>query len=229
MLSVSHISLTTIRASTFPLRLSCSWRRYLIQVLLLSPNDVSSHVCTDTPLLIHSHLYDSTHRQTYEFAHSVILAILAWHAQGQQQQQLLAGNHNSGPCQPSTKVSLSDNARNLKYLNDHHMTRAASKPEQLNETDAYEGTMISRESNYEDESIISAKFMQSLVPFYAKCLIEVSALLLLLFDFVVKDRPSLKHWPTNGLQSCFNHELFELRCLLCLFLPDPYRIPEREN
>ena len=121
------------------------------------------------------------------------------------------------------------------------MTRAATgvlNPEQQNENGngngAHEGTIISQGLNYEDEAITSAKFMQRLVPFYAKCLIEVSAFTFL-YDFVVVQEGG--GWSKTGLVRSIlsllqaRVKLFQsLQCLPnAISFPDLYRILERES
>ncbi|KIM41760.1 hypothetical protein M413DRAFT_445001 [Hebeloma cylindrosporum] len=92
------------------------------------------------------HLSDPTHRQTYESAHSVILAIFASHAQRQQQQ--FTGS------QPSDTSPLTTTPRAKNFGS---------------ETD-----IIEREPATNEESNIAATFVKYMVPFYAKCLIDNS-------------------------------------------------------
>ena len=59
-----------------------------------------------------------------------------------------------------------------KYLdNDHHSTQA---PSGVPETRSRNGNAVSEtEPDSIDEYTVSTKFMERMVPFYAKCLIEV--------------------------------------------------------
>ena len=52
-----------------------------------------------TALLHFSHLDDASHRETYESAHSVILAVFAAHAHAQPDSIIVAGVKGKGPSQ----------------------------------------------------------------------------------------------------------------------------------
>ncbi len=121
----------------------------------------------------YSHLYDSSDRETFEFAHSVVLAVFASYAQ-RQQQQFLTGNQSPGVPQSSGKAwKKSGSCMKPKYLNndDRHSTRASSGVPETRSRNSQ--TISEAEPDSINESTISAKFMERMVPFYAKCLIEV--------------------------------------------------------
>jgi len=101
-----------------------------------------------------SHLSDPTHRETYESAHSVVLSIFASYAQ--RQQQCLSGNRIT--------------RRNQTLSN-------KSKHKQQNLATKLYSAVIGPEASIqsEDESSLSATFIQRMIPFYSSCLIDVSA------------------------------------------------------
>jgi len=133
---------------------------------IISSTDLSSSFC-----LTNRHLSDPTHRQTYESAHSVILAIFASHAQ--RQQQYLAGS----PSSDSTQASPPTAALNPEPLGKQKHSRMV--PGVINfdaEAKKFgsEGNMIERDPVTSEEAKLSAAFMKYMIPFYAKCLIDVS-------------------------------------------------------
>ena len=98
------------------------------------------------------HLSDSSHRETYESAHSVILSIFALHAQRQQ---------HTGKTESTNLPSGALNAErgdNKQGSEDGTVLTSISHP--------------LREET-EEESFDLAKFVKRMVPFYAQCLIEV--------------------------------------------------------
>ncbi|KAJ3512387.1 hypothetical protein NLJ89_g3553 [Agrocybe chaxingu] len=123
------------------------------------------------------HLSDPSHRETYESAHSVILAVFASHAQ--RQQQYLAGARSSEPI-PATSsdpkmVSLSAKQR---FLSDQgYASRVLSgviDSTKLSKNVGTEGGSSSKKAYGNDDVALSAKFVERMVPFYAKCLIDNS-------------------------------------------------------
>lgn len=108
------LSLATIETSVFPLCLPyvfIDWR-------ILSPLLVSSHLCEN----LSRYLYDSSDRELYESAHSVVLSTFASHAR---------------------KELKSDHPAHLDLQEDS-----------------------------------SGSFLEKIVPYYSKCLLDVSAPLL---------------------------------------------------
>ena len=103
------------------------------------------------------HLSDSSHRETYESAHSVILSIFAFHAQRQQH----AGK-------TKTTNVLSGVLRGGDNKHDPEDGRVRGSDIGMN-------TPISDPLREEAEvvSIDLADFVKRMVPFYAQCLIEV--------------------------------------------------------
>ena len=107
------------------------------------------------------YLSDSSHRETYESAHSVILSIFALHAQRQQQQ-------HTG----KTKTTNNNNFLSGVVIN------AGGRGED-NKHGLEDGKVFTPISNplgeaEEKESVdLLANFVERMVPFYAHCLIEV--------------------------------------------------------
>ena len=130
-------------------------------------------------VLPNRHLSDPSHRETYESAHSVILAIFAAHAQ--RQQQHLAGDDSSGLLRNASKNPVSSTANKAKYLTDQQckvsLLSAAMKcddeTKSKNVGTGGEGSV--RQPITDNEAVVSATFVQRMVPFYSKCLIEVSS------------------------------------------------------
>jgi hypothetical protein len=160
------------------LEFSCATPRFFLYMHLIYPFlylqlPFSFENCSHATCYYYSHLYDSSDRETFEFAHSVVLAVFASYAQ-RHQQQFLTGNQNPGVPRSSGKAwKNSGSCMKPKYLdnNDQHSTRALSG---VPETRSRNGQAISEtEPDSIDESTVSAKFMERMVPFYAKCLIEV--------------------------------------------------------
>lgn len=134
------------------------------------------HILTVLP---NRHLSDPSHRETYESAHSVILAIFAAHAQ--RQQQHLAGDNSSGLLRNVSKNPVSSTANKAKYLTDQQckvsLLSAAMKCDNEIKTKnvgtGREGSV--RQPITDHEAVVSATFVQRMVPFYSRCLIEVSS------------------------------------------------------
>ena len=106
------------------------------------------------------HLSDSSHRETYESAHSVVLSIFAFHAQRQR--------HAS----KTKAINLLSGVLNAGGGNNKH------GPE-----DGRVFTPISNplgEEAEEEESVDLADFVKRMVPFYAQSLIEVGVFLFLI-------------------------------------------------
>ncbi|KAF8817202.1 hypothetical protein BYT27DRAFT_7205062 [Phlegmacium glaucopus] len=110
------------------------------------------------------HLYDPSHRETYESAHSVILSIFASHAQRQH-----------------TGDSVSDSSTQTSPTIPNSGTRVLSGVlDAGGDGPKDEGTFTSiipiSDSHREakEESIVAANFVKRMVPFYAQCLIENS-------------------------------------------------------
>jgi len=125
--------------------------------------------------ICYPHLSDPSHRETYESAHSVILSIFASHAQ--RQQQLLAGSDTVDTQQiPPQKAPLISSKQ--KYLHDQQCaTRLLSNVMKSGSTSKIDGTE-EEDTSSKEEAMISAKFVERMVPFYARCLIDVSTLVL---------------------------------------------------
>ncbi|KAF9561067.1 hypothetical protein CPC08DRAFT_635895 [Agrocybe pediades] len=108
------------------------------------------------------HLTDSTHRETYESAHSVVLSIFASYAQRQQQNVPL----NVSSDRTSASLSKKKKAKHIPNLQHGFAAKLYS-------------TVIGsekKEANIQsqDESSLSATFIQRMIPFYASCLIDNS-------------------------------------------------------
>ncbi|KAF9465773.1 hypothetical protein BDZ94DRAFT_1159342 [Collybia nuda] len=104
------------------------------------------------------YLTDSSHRETFESAHSVVLAIFASHAQQQQ----------SGL---PPRIELPETPNHLE-------ANAISKPkdDRLKDARDYQvpGTPVTRNPTPDKETYDSANFVQQTIPFYTQCLIENS-------------------------------------------------------
>ena len=107
------------------------------------------------------YLSDSSHRETYESAHSVILSIFALHAQRQQQ--------HTG----KTKTT------NNNFLSGVVINAGARGEDNKHKHGFEDGKVFTPISNplgeaEEEESVdLLANFVERMVPFYAQCLIEV--------------------------------------------------------
>ena len=121
------------------------------------------------------HLSDPTHRQTYESAHSVILAAFVSHAQRQQQD--LAGNCSprSDPPQqassspPAAITPNADDDKQKKLITG----RAVSDVIYFDAEAQNFGSEGESDPASSEESRLSATFEKYMVPFYAKCHIDV--------------------------------------------------------
>ena len=121
------------------------------------------------------YLSDSSHRETYESAHSVILSIFALHAQRQQQQH-------------TGKTKTTNNNNFLSGV----VTNAGARGED-NKHGLEDGKVFTPISNplgeaEEEESVdLLANFVERMVPFYAHCLIEVGWWCFFFFVFISCD------------------------------------------
>ena len=108
------------------------------------------------------YLSDSSHRETYESAHSVILSIFALHAQRQQQQhtgKTKTTNNNFLSGVVTNAGGRGEDNKHKHGLEDGKVFTPISNP--LGEAE-------------EEESVdLLANFVERMVPFYAQCLIEV--------------------------------------------------------
>lgn len=134
------------------------------------------------PIFLHSchrHLFDPSHRETYESAHSVILAVFAAHAQKQQQQHQYSGNDSDRASRSASKPSdASSQQRTRNSLKDHNcanrvLSGVLKTDSEKVKIGSEKAKSLPERTNSEDSSI-SATFVQRMVPFYAKCLIDVS-------------------------------------------------------
>ncbi|CAA7269122.1 unnamed protein product [Cyclocybe aegerita] len=123
------------------------------------------------------HLSDPSHRETYESAHSVILAIFASHAQRQQQYSTGARSSEPIPATSSEPKTVSLSAKQ-RFLSDQgYASRVLSgviDSTKLSKNVGTEGESSSKKANRSDDAALSAKFVERMVPFYAKCLIDNS-------------------------------------------------------
>lgn len=120
------------------------------------------------------HLFDSSHRETYESAHSVVLAIFASHAQ--RQQQYLPGNQNSESSQASSKDSGSALGKQKSLFGQSFATRMLSNVLSSDNENRDVGPEGELSTITNQESALSATFVKRMVPFYASCLIDVSGI-----------------------------------------------------
>ncbi|KAF8904131.1 hypothetical protein CPB84DRAFT_1814520 [Gymnopilus junonius] len=110
--------------------------------------------------ICYPHLSDPSHRETFESAHSVVLAIFASHAQ--RQQSYPAGTQISDDSEtPSRSSKILAGVMN----SDNGVKNVGP------ETESH-----SRVTATGDQSGLSAAFVKRMVPFYASCLIDVSVL-----------------------------------------------------
>ncbi|KDR82333.1 hypothetical protein GALMADRAFT_58520 [Galerina marginata CBS 339.88] len=117
------------------------------------------------------HLSDPSYRETYESAHSVVLAIFASHAQRHSQD--ISGNRVSEPSEVSSKRA---NKYLGKLLDQNFATRMLSgmvNSEGEGKNVGPEGE-LARTSSANEESALSASFVKRMIPFYASCLIDNS-------------------------------------------------------
>lgn len=146
--------------------------------------------------LPHRHLSDPSHRETYESAHSVVLSIFAAHAQ--RQQQYLVGarpsdsvfeneNDNDNETSRSTSgnpVATTTMTKRSKYRNDQSCTPArvlagVLESDSQNKNAGQEGEVAAKSPISSREAALSATFVMKMVPFYSRCLIDVSDLSLI--------------------------------------------------
>ena len=151
LLSVSPLLI--IRKKKLVPRNTASASSYLFNSCF-SPHELAAYLFFKKTLF-QRYLSDSSHRETHESAHSVILSIFALHAQRQQHPgktkttNVLSGVLNAGG---------GDNAH---VPDDGKVLTPISNP--LREA--------------EEESVDLANFVERMVPFYAQCLIEVGVFL----------------------------------------------------
>ena len=121
------------------------------------------------------HLFDSSHRETYESAHSVILSIFASHAQRTGTSISDSSNQTSSP----TTVAAPKFVRNSPSSSSSKTTRLLSGvPNAGDEHEhASEDERAFTDSHREVEED-SVNFVKRGVPFYAQCLIEVGVFFL---------------------------------------------------
>ncbi|TFK39012.1 hypothetical protein BDQ12DRAFT_604733 [Crucibulum laeve] len=109
--------------------------------------------------LCYSHLSDPTHRETYESAHSVVLAIFASHAQQHQQQRadrrLLSGTDT---------VDSQDEDGSNHNTGGHTATNSPGRGDKAAGKEVSSGKELGSSTN----------FVKRMVPFYAHCLVENS-------------------------------------------------------
>ena len=126
-------------------------------------------LCIRLPLF--RHLFDPSHRETYESAHSVILSIFASYAQRQQH----TGNYISGSS-TQTSPATGTIVRNAPSKRLSGELNAGGNNKHGPEDERTFTPIISipnSRKEAEEEPVVSANFMKQLVPFYAQCLIEV--------------------------------------------------------
>ncbi|KAF9523889.1 hypothetical protein CPB83DRAFT_647670 [Crepidotus variabilis] len=125
--------------------------------------------------ICYPHLNDSSHRETYESAHSVVLAIFASYAQKQQQITTGEAHHEQQSPLFAWAKPWSDNLNQLlqagpNRLPESRIEHPDSQPEATSQAVIQTGG-----PRKEPECVIAAKFIQRMIPFYAKCLIDNSA------------------------------------------------------
>ena len=169
-----------LSVSPFPFLIKIQFWYGGISFRLLLPFNSSFSTTTNQLFIVFSlrHLSDSSHRETYESAHSVILSIFAFHAQRQQQ--------HTGKTKTTTLLwgELNDGGGDNKH-----------------EHGPEDGRVFTPISNplrdeAEEESVDLANFVERMVPFYAQCLIEVCVISLTFKNdsiFLVFTLPSSPH------------------------------------
>lgn len=130
----------------------------------LTPYSISVSYLHTLTLLAPRYLTDSSHRETFESAHSVVLAIFASHAQQQQTGLSLTIGL------PITSNRLEANAI-LKSSTESNDRRGDARDYQVPEISA------TRPPTPGNETHDSATFVQQTIPFYVQCLIKVSSCL----------------------------------------------------
>ncbi|KAH9480173.1 hypothetical protein JR316_0006771 [Psilocybe cubensis] len=118
------------------------------------------------------HLSDPSHRETYESAHSVILAIFASHAQ--RQQQYLPGNQSTEPVQLSPKDSGGSLGKQKPMIEQSFAARVLSSVISSDNENKNVGPEADFATSTNQESVLSATFVKRMIPFYASCLIDNS-------------------------------------------------------
>lgn len=132
------------------------------------------------------HLSDSSHRETYESAHSVILSIFASHAQRQQYTGTSISD-SSTQTSPTTAATFVRNfsSRHTSKLLSGVLNAGGDHKHGSEDERAFASTISRRE--VEEEFVDSGNFVKRLVPFYAQCLIEVGVTVMFLSSFVCVD------------------------------------------
>ncbi|TFK24406.1 hypothetical protein FA15DRAFT_669639 [Coprinopsis marcescibilis] len=111
------------------------------------------------------HLYDASHRETFESSHSVILAIFASHAQQHQQPH---GREDETE-QSESPLTWLNKARKRTRLTGQQLRERAKGDAEMNTAAG-----ASKPNIGPLRRGISTGFVQRMVPFYARCLIENS-------------------------------------------------------
>ena len=131
-------------------------------------------------LVFSRHLFDPSHRETYESAHSVILSIFASHAQHQQHtgDSISDTSTQTSPATATNVCNIPNNGTSVLSgrLNTGDDNKHGSEDERA-------FISISNSHKEAEESIVAANFVKRMVPFYAQCLIEVGVLLCSYFGF----------------------------------------------
>ncbi|KAJ2926403.1 hypothetical protein H1R20_g10695, partial [Candolleomyces eurysporus] len=129
------------------------------------------------------HLFDASHRETFESAHSTVLAIFACHAQQQQQlqqsqrsypAQCLDGNGDSADAMFAwfNKVRSMSPGQQLRDRAAAESDRSGpSSSESRGRSNAHPR---SKKRGGPKKTMISTEFVKMLVPFYAGCLVDNS-------------------------------------------------------
>ena len=129
--------------------------QFLLSLSLCAHNELVAYLFD----FFKRYLSDSSHRETYESAHSVILSIFALHAQRQQQHTGKTKTTNNNFLSGVVTNAGARGEDNKHGLEDGKVFTPISNP--LGEAE-------------EEESVdLLANFVERMVPFYAQCLIEV--------------------------------------------------------
>lgn len=137
-----------------------SWDHPVLCLVFMFPRFSYSIPITAAHMLISSisrYLTDSSHRETFESAHSVVLAIFASHAQQQQTSHPLRLPETSNRLEANHNLTLSTElSGRLRGARDYQLPESSA----------------TSSANPEDGQ---ATFVQQTIPFYAQCLIKVSS------------------------------------------------------
>jgi hypothetical protein len=130
------------------------------------------------------HLFDASHRETFESAHSTVLAIFACHAQQQQQLQQQqpsqyplshpSGGGDSAECMLTwvNKVRSMSPGQQLRDRAAAESDRSSSSSSESRGRPNMH-TRNNRRGGRPKKTTISTEFVKMLVPFYAQCLVDV--------------------------------------------------------